>query len=172
VVGLLATLVLVAAGCGGDDGGGSTGATGTGATGAGATGASGSASVARFAVVVQDVDGGNTLSFSGVSCDGLGGPYDVTIAVAGNATGTSTATFTFDDGGTARMQWSLNATGAAGEATVSGDYRVEMSPLQDSQVIVFTGPTSVEEPDGSRSFNVTTDDVPVAEGTGTCDQSG
>lgn len=170
VVGPLLALALVGAACGG---GGSTGAatgttgSATGTTGA-ATGTTVSTTVAKFTVVVQDVDGGNTLSFSGVSCDGIDGPYDVTIAVQGNVTGESAATFTFDATGASTMNWSMDVTGSAGTGTLSGAYTVTISPVQDSQVIVFKGVTTAKGPDGTRTFDVQTDDVPVDEGTGAC----
>jgi hypothetical protein len=157
LLGTLLVSALLLAACGGDEGGAT-----------GSTGASGSAQIAQFAVVVQDVDGGNTLSFSGRSCDGTDGPYDVTIALQGNLTGQTTAGFSFGDQTTTTMQWSLDATGSDGDATLSGTYNVEISPIQDSQVLVFSGLTKVEGPSGNRSFNVTTDDVQVSEGTGTC----
>jgi hypothetical protein len=161
LVGLWLAWLLLLAACGGGDVGGATGSTP-------ATGASGSAQIAQFAVVVQDVDGGNTLSFAGRSCDGEDGPYDVTIALEGNLTGQTTAGFSFGDQTTTTMQWSLDATGSQGDATLSGTYQVQISPIQDSQVLVFSGLTKVEGPSGDRSFNVTTDDVQVNVGTGTC----
>jgi hypothetical protein len=161
LIALLLGSTLLLAACGGDDGGGATGSTP-------ATGSSGSAQIAQFAVVVQDVEGGNTLSFAGRSCDGEGGPYDVTIALEGNLTGQTTAGFSFGDQTTTTMEWSLDATGAEGDATLSGTYQVQISPVQDSQVLVFTGPTKVEGPSGERSFNVTTENVQVNIGTGTC----
>ncbi len=164
---LCSGLLLVA--CGGDDAGGPTGATpATGATGA--TGASGSVQIAQFAVVVQDVEGGNTLSFAGVSCDGVDGPYDVKIALQGTLTGETTAGFSFGDQTTTTMEWSMDATGPDGDAKLSGTYQVQISPIQDSQVLVFTGVTKVESASGDRSFDVTTDDVQVTEGTGVCEQ--
>jgi len=164
LAGLLAILALLSAGCGGDDD--VSGATP--ATGSETTGASGAAEIARFAVVVQDVEGGNTLSFSGESCEGIDGPYEVIIAVQGNATGQTTASFEFDEQGASTLDWSLDATGADGTATLSGSYAVAISPVQESQVLVFTGVTTVEGPSGNRTFDVTTDDVTVDEGTGAC----
>jgi hypothetical protein len=155
VLGSLLISALLLAGCGGDEGGG-------------ATGSSGSAQIAQFAVVVQDVDGGNTLSFAGRSCDGEDGPYDVTIALEGSLSGQTTAGFSFGDQTTTTMEWSLDATGSDGDATLSGTYQVEISPIQGSQVLVFRGPTKVVGPSGERSFNVTTKNVQVNIGTGTC----
>jgi hypothetical protein len=164
---LLALLTLFAAACGGDDEGGATG--GTDSTGSAPTGATGSAEIARFTVVVQDPEGGNTLSFSGVSCEGIDGPYDVTIAVQGNFTGETTATFELDGAGTSTMQWSMDATGAEGDATLSGSYAVETSPVE-TELFLFSGVTRVEGPAGDREFDVGTIDVPVEQGTGACDQ--
>jgi hypothetical protein len=166
---LLTFAALFTAACGGDDDAGDP-TDGTGPTASEATGATGSAEIAQFTVVVQDVEGGNTLSFAGVSCEGIDGPYDVTIAVQGNFTGESTATFAFDEEGAGTMEWSMDASGADGTATLSGTYAVEISPVQETQVIIFSGVTMVEGPSGHREIDVTTEDVPVEEGTGACEQ--
>jgi hypothetical protein len=129
---LLIALLLTAAACGDDTEGGTTGTTGGG----------GSDELASFTAVVQDTEGGNTLSLNGLSCDGLEGPYEVTVAAQGNVTGETTSSLELADGkGT--LEFSLDVTGAE-EGTISGTYAVELSPLQDASVFVFTGATSVE----------------------------
>jgi len=152
----LLVFVLAAAACGGDEG-----------TDEGATAATGSDQLGSFTSVVQDTEGGNTLSFAGISCDGLGGPYEVTIAVTGNLSGETTATLELPDGSTGNLDWSMQVTGAE-EGTLSGVYAAEVSPLQDSDVIVFRGVTTAESASGTRTFDVETADVPVDVGAGTC----
>jgi len=160
----LACAVFLAAACGGDDDAGG----GTGPTGSGPTGTTGSAEIARFTATVQDAEGGNTLSFSGTSCDGIQGPYEVMIAVQGNVTGETTATLSFVEGETSTMQWSMDVTGAEGEGTLAGEYDVELSPLEGAQIILFTGTTTAEGPSGTRSFETESGNLPVQTGTGTC----
>ena len=170
IVGPVVILALLMAACGGDEAGGTSGTTGA-TSSTGATGATGSAEIAAFTVVVQDPQGGNTLSFSGESCDGFDGPYTVTIAAEGNVTGETTATFSVDESGASTMDWSMDVSGADGQGTLSGSYAIQISPVQDSQVLVFTGITTAEGPSGTRTFDVATDDVQVQEGTGACDAS-
>jgi len=160
---LLACAMALVAACGGDDAGGDTGATGS-----GPTGATGSADIARFTATVQDTEGGNTLSFSGTSCDGILGPYEVLIAVQGNATGETTTTLSFTEGETTTMTYRVDVTGADGEGSISGEYEVELSPLEGTQIILFTGSTTAEGPSGTRSFETDTGNLPVQTGTGAC----
>jgi hypothetical protein len=160
---LLITLVLVAVACGGDDADGG-GTTGTSATGT--TGSTGTDELASFTAVVQDTEGGNTLSINGVSCDGLEGPYEVTVAAQGNVTGQTTSTLELIDG-TGTLEFSMDVTGAE-QATVSAVYDVQLSPLQDVSVFVFTGATTVESAGGGREFQVKTGDIPITVGTGAC----
>lgn len=161
---LLACAVLLAAACGGDDDAGA----GTGPTGSGPTGTTGSAEIARFTATVQDTDGGNILSFSGTSCEGILGPYEVLIAVQGNATGETTTTLSFVEGETTTMTYSMAVTGADGEGTISGEYEAQLSPLQGTQIILFTGTTTAEGPSGTRSFETESGNLPVQSGTGAC----
>jgi len=154
---LLIALLLAATACGGDDtDGGTTGTTGTG----------GSDELASFSAVVQDTEGGNTLSLNGLSCDGLEGPYEITVAAQGNITGRTTSTLALTDGkGT--LEFSMDVSGAD-EGTISGTYAVQLSPLQGAGVFVFTGATTVETGAGTREFQAKTGDIPVTVGTGTC----
>ena len=156
-IGLLITvLLLAAAACGDDTDGGTTGSTGS----------SGTDELASFTAVVQDTEGGNTLSLNGLSCDGLEGPYEITVAAQGNVTGQTTSTLELTDGkGT--LEFSMDVTGAE-EATISGTYAVQLSPLQDVSVFVFTGTTTVESASGGREFQAKTGDIPITLGTGTC----
>lgn len=164
IIVLVLAVALSAAACGGDDtsDGGTTGGTGT-----GATGATGSVELGKFTTAVQDAEGDSMLSFSGISCDGLAGPYVVTIAVEGNLSGETTATLDFTDGSTGILEWSMEVSGAE-EGTLSGRYAAELSPLQDVGIIVFSGVTTAESVSGTRTFDVETGDVPVDVGTGTC----
>jgi hypothetical protein len=157
----LIALALSAAACGGgNDTGGTTGSTG-------GTGASGSATIAKFTTVAQDAEGGNTLSASGVSCDGLTGPYTVTFAVQGNLSGQATATLTLVNGSKGTLKFSMPVTGAE-SGTLSGQYKVELSPLANSGTMLVTGVTTVESSSGMRTFPVSMKDIPVNVGTGAC----
>jgi hypothetical protein len=146
-------LAVAAAACGGDE--------------SADEGVTGSDELGSFTVVVQDPEGGNTLSFSGISCDGLSGPFEVTIAVEGGLSGETTATLELPDGSTGTLDWSMEVTGAE-EGTLSGVYSAEISPLQDADMIVFRGVTKAETASGTRTFDVETADVPVDVGTGAC----
>jgi len=160
IIVLVLAVALSATACGGDDttDGGTTGGTETGTTG--------TDELASFTAVVQDAEGGNTLSLNGLSCNGLEGPYEITVAAQGSVTGETRSTLELTDGkGT--LEFSMDITGAE-EGTISGTYAVELSPLQGVSVFVFTGATSVETGTGTREFQARTGDIPVTVGTGTC----
>lgn len=151
---LLLVIPLTLVACG-DDTGGTTGSTG-----------GGSDELASFTAVAQDTDSGITVSIKGLSCNSLDGPYDVTIAAQGNATGETKATLELTNGkGT--LDWSMDVTGAA-EGTLSGKYAVELSPLQDTGVLLVTGVTTVETGSDVQTIPVSVRDVPVSVGTGVC----
>jgi hypothetical protein len=158
---ILLVLAIAVAACGDEDGtaGGTTGSTG-------ATGATGSTELGKFTTGVHDAEGDNLLSFSGISCDGLNGPFVVTIAVQGTLSGETTATLELVDGA-GTLTWSMDVTGAQ-EGTLSGVYDAELSPIQDTGILVFSGVTKVETADGIRTFDVDTGDVSVDVGTGVC----
>jgi hypothetical protein len=161
---VLTCLSVLGAACGGVDAEGGA----TGATGSEPSGATGSAEIARFAAAIQDTDGGNILSFSGTSCDGILGPYQVLIASQGNVTGETTTTLSFVEDETTTMSFRMTVTEAEGEGTISGEYDVELSPLEEAQTILFSGTTTAEGPSGNRSFETDSGDLPVETGTGAC----
>lgn len=151
---VLLALLLSAASCGGDDGGDATGS----------TGATGTDEIARFTAAVNDPDGGNTLSLSGVSCDGLNATYEVTIAVQGNLTGETVSPLDLVDG-SGTLEWSMDVTGAE-EGTLSGEYVAELS--EEASVLLFTGTTSARTASGDRSFQVRAGDIPITLAVGAC----
>jgi len=149
---LLFGIAMAAAACGGSkDTGGATGGSDT----------ARDSDIATFTTAVKDPVGGGTISIRGVSCEGLRGPYLVTIAVKGNLSGETTATLPIHGGSTAgTLRWSMEVTGAE-TGTMSGRYKVLMSALTDPSTLVLRGQTIVGSASGARTFSVASRDVPM-----------
>jgi hypothetical protein len=126
------------------------------------------AELATFTTFVRDAGEGVTIRLAGVSCDGLRGPYLVTIAVRGNLTGRTIAALPIHAGSTAGLlDWSAEVTGAR-TGTMSGRYHAKLSGLTGPATVALRGRTTLESQAGVRSHHSAARQVPVELDTGAC----
>ena len=156
---LLFAIAMLAAACGGGDEASAP------TEGAGATRET---DIARFTTAVKGRGADGRISINGVSCDGLPGPYLVTVAVRGNLSGKTIATLPIHAGSTAgTLKWSMEVTGAEA-GTMSGHYHAKMSGLVDPSTLVLRGRTTIHDASGTRTFMVEARDIQIEADTGPC----
>jgi len=134
--------------------------------GPGPTNETGPAEIAAFTMLVRDTETDSTFSFEGVSCDGLSGPYVVTITLEGDSDGATTAPLPLHGGIAGTLRWSMEVAGTE-TGTVTGRLQVKLSLLGDSGTMVVRGFITPDDGSGRR-LRVMERDIPVRVATGTC----